>query len=96
MSGAGLTDILIVAVKPAGEDFNWMFKVKCTSCREEHPNWVGIDATVRTRSLFTDRRWISPEPDGVPSAGNPRHQRIARGGQPCLAVSDVQTGAHRQ
>jgi hypothetical protein len=42
-----------IAVKPLGEDFNWMFKIKCTSCREEHPNWVGIDATVRQpRSSF--------------------------------------------
>ncbi|KAG0663077.1 hypothetical protein C6P46_002920 [Rhodotorula mucilaginosa] len=39
-----LTDL-----KPLGEDFNWMFKIKCTSCREEHPNWVGIDATVPDR-----------------------------------------------
>ncbi|GAA5957260.1 hypothetical protein JCM3765_000406 [Sporobolomyces pararoseus] len=36
----GLTDL-----QPLGEDFNWLFKVKCTSCREEHPNWMGIDAT---------------------------------------------------
>ncbi|GAA5841437.1 hypothetical protein JCM5353_007270 [Sporobolomyces roseus] len=36
----GLTEL-----QPYGEDFNWMFKVKCTSCREEHPNWMGIDAT---------------------------------------------------
>ncbi|POY70797.1 hypothetical protein BMF94_6209 [Rhodotorula taiwanensis] len=44
-----LTDL-----KPAGEDFNWMFKVKCTSCREEHPNWVGIDAT-ETRDISGSR-----------------------------------------
>ncbi|CEQ40444.1 SPOSA6832_02068 [Sporobolomyces salmonicolor] len=36
----GCTDL-----KPVGDDFNWMFKVKCSSCREEHPNWMGIDAT---------------------------------------------------
>ena len=29
-----------------------MFKIKCTSCREEHPNWVGIDATVRQPCSF--------------------------------------------
>ncbi|KDE04429.1 hypothetical protein MVLG_05144 [Microbotryum lychnidis-dioicae p1A1 Lamole] len=28
-----------------GDDFNWMFRVQCGSCREEHPNWIGIDAT---------------------------------------------------
>lgn len=22
-----------------------MFKIKCLSCHEEHPNWIGIDAT---------------------------------------------------
>ncbi|KWU41223.1 DUF866-domain-containing protein [Rhodotorula sp. JG-1b] len=44
-----LTDL-----KPLGEDFNWMFKIKCTSCREEHPNWVGIDAT-ETRDISGSR-----------------------------------------
>lgn len=37
------------AVKPLGDNFTWMVKVKCSSCREEHPNFMGIDATA---SLF--------------------------------------------
>ncbi|GAA5997112.1 uncharacterized protein JCM10292_006216 [Rhodotorula paludigena] len=32
-------------LKPVGEDFTFMFKVKCSSCREEHPNWVGVTPT---------------------------------------------------
>lgn len=39
----------LFAVKPIGDNFNWLFKVRCSGCREEHPNWMGIDATVRAR-----------------------------------------------
>ncbi|KAI5477081.1 hypothetical protein MNV49_006880 [Pseudohyphozyma bogoriensis] len=35
----------VTDLAPIGDDFNWTFKIKCTSCNEEHPNWIGIDAT---------------------------------------------------
>ncbi|KAM0749725.1 DUF866-domain-containing protein [Meredithblackwellia eburnea MCA 4105] len=35
----------VTDLQPLGDDFNWMFRLKCQSCHEEHPNWVGIDAT---------------------------------------------------
>ncbi|GAA6057161.1 hypothetical protein NBRC10513_000747 [Rhodotorula toruloides] len=45
----GLTDL-----KPIGDNFNWLFKVRCSGCREEHPNWMGIDAT-ETRDISGSR-----------------------------------------
>ncbi|BGP45132.1 hypothetical protein JCM10450v2_000949 [Rhodotorula kratochvilovae] len=35
----------VTDLKPLGDNFTWMVRVKCTSCREEHPNFMGIDAT---------------------------------------------------
>ncbi|KAL8291944.1 hypothetical protein RQP46_002202 [Phenoliferia psychrophenolica] len=35
----------VTDLHPIGDDFNWMFRIKCSSCHEEHPNWIGIDAT---------------------------------------------------
>ncbi len=57
-SSQPLTGILThpgTLLQPVGTDFNWTFKLKCQSCREEHPKWVGIDATVRLprRSALT-------------------------------------------
>ncbi|GAA5856384.1 hypothetical protein JCM8547_008717 [Rhodosporidiobolus lusitaniae] len=40
----------VTDLKPVGEDFTWMVKAQCTSCREEHPSWMGIDAT-ETREI---------------------------------------------
>jgi len=34
----GVTDL-----KPATDDFEYFFKVACTSCREEHPNIVSLN-----------------------------------------------------
>lgn len=44
----------VTDLQPAGEDFNWMFKIKCLSCHEEHSNWIGIDATEQ-RQLSNSR-----------------------------------------
>ncbi|ORY53998.1 hypothetical protein BCR35DRAFT_296853 [Leucosporidium creatinivorum] len=44
----------VTDLRPVGDDFNWMFKLQCGSCREEHPNWVGIDAT-ETREISGSR-----------------------------------------
>lgn len=32
-------------LRPAADDFTLMVKLKCTSCHEEHPKWVGITPT---------------------------------------------------
>ncbi|GAA5971414.1 hypothetical protein JCM11641_008344 [Rhodosporidiobolus odoratus] len=36
----GVTDL-----KPLGEDFEYAIKASCTSCREEHPNVMTVQAT---------------------------------------------------
>ncbi|GAA6041718.1 hypothetical protein JCM8097_003098 [Rhodosporidiobolus ruineniae] len=35
----------VTDLKPLGEDFHYYVKVSCSSCREEHPNFVTLDAT---------------------------------------------------
>jgi hypothetical protein len=41
-----------LSVKPQGEDFDWQIKAQCSSCREEHSSWMGVDATVRFSLFF--------------------------------------------
>ncbi|GAA6005335.1 hypothetical protein JCM10207_002942 [Rhodosporidiobolus poonsookiae] len=40
----------VTDLKPIGDDFGWQVKVSCSSCREEHPNWITADAT-ETRDI---------------------------------------------
>ncbi|GAA5903398.1 hypothetical protein JCM6882_006537 [Rhodosporidiobolus microsporus] len=44
----------VTDLKPLGEDFDWQIKAQCTSCREEHPSWMGVDAT-ETREISGSR-----------------------------------------
>ncbi|GAA5830631.1 hypothetical protein JCM11251_002539 [Rhodosporidiobolus azoricus] len=44
----------ITDLKPLGEDFGWQIKAQCQSCREEHPNWMTVDAT-ETREISGSR-----------------------------------------
>jgi hypothetical protein len=62
-----------------------MLKLKCVSCHEEHPNWIGIDATVRTPSKLS-----SFGTDGVEIVGDATYEWVSRRGQLCLEVYVVQ------
>ncbi|KAF8632535.1 hypothetical protein AX15_001751 [Amanita polypyramis BW_CC] len=33
----------VTNLQPASDDFDYFFKVKCTSCNEEHPKWVSMN-----------------------------------------------------
>ncbi|CAB4488247.1 DUF866-domain-containing protein [Rhizophagus irregularis] len=33
----------VTEVGPGDDDYEWHFKVKCTSCNEENDNWVGVN-----------------------------------------------------
>ncbi|CAE6525119.1 unnamed protein product [Rhizoctonia solani] len=35
----------VTDLKPADENFNWFFEVKCTSCNEVHPKYVSMTRT---------------------------------------------------
>ena len=38
------------------QPFYYMFKVQCTSCRETHPNWVGVSRFVSVAFSFVSER----------------------------------------
>ncbi|KAG8839699.1 hypothetical protein FRC18_008419 [Serendipita sp. 400] len=33
----------VTDLRPASDEFDWVFKVKCSSCQEEHPNLVTVN-----------------------------------------------------
>ncbi|PVF98322.1 DUF866-domain-containing protein [Serendipita vermifera] len=42
----------VTDLAPPSDDFDWNFKVKCTSCNEEHPRTVTVNKTEKSDQLL--------------------------------------------